>query len=181
MVPVLLQELDDLPRHGAVAPGGVRITGEAEMYELVRDMLPVKLLTGLLDDVRARSDIGVELLTVTAQNVRNVAVKAPMRTACVDVECKLAVLTSCAFGFVYIEKAMMELATGCTVTETRVRTGAGGKTVEKIVKQLPPNQAAAEFLLINKASDRFARNPEVKKADGEGRLSEVLEAIRNVR
>ncbi|MBR1832491.1 MAG: hypothetical protein IJ784_08675, partial [Ruminiclostridium sp.] len=80
-----------------------------------------------------------------------------------------------------IEKAMTELATGCTVTETRIRTGAGGKTVEKIVKQLPPNQAAAEFLLINKASDRFARNPEVKKADGEGRLSEVLEAIRNVR
>ena len=80
-----------------------------------------------------------------------------------------------------IEKAMTELATGCTVTETRIRTGAGGKTVETIVKQLPPNQAAAEFLLINKASDRFARNPEVKKADGEGRLSEVLEAIRNVR
>ena len=80
-----------------------------------------------------------------------------------------------------IEKAMTELATGCIVTEKRIRTGAGGKTVETITKQLPPNQAAAEFLLINRASDRYARNPEVKKDDGEGRLAEVLEAIRNVK
>ena len=80
-----------------------------------------------------------------------------------------------------IEKAMTELATGCTVTETRVRTGTGGKIVEMIVKQLPPNQAAAEFLLINKASDRFSRSPTAKSDDGEGRLSEILEAIKNAK
>ena len=80
-----------------------------------------------------------------------------------------------------IEKAMTELALGCTVTEKRIRTGSGGRVVEEIVRQLPPNQAAAEFLLINKASDRYSRAPEVKSDEGEGRLSEILEAIKNVK
>ena len=78
-----------------------------------------------------------------------------------------------------IERAMTELATGCTVTEKRVRTGSGGTVVETVTRQLPPNQAAAEFLLINKASDRYSRSPEVKSEDSEGRLTEILEAIKN--
>lgn len=80
-----------------------------------------------------------------------------------------------------LERALMELALGCTVTEERVKTGSGGKTIERITKRLPPNQAAAEFLLINRSPERFARNPETVKNDGEGRINEILEALKNVR
>lgn len=80
-----------------------------------------------------------------------------------------------------LERALMELALGCTVTEERVKTGTGGKTIEKITKQLPPNQAAAEFLLINRTPERFSRNPEPIKNDGEGRINEILEALKNVK
>ena len=78
-----------------------------------------------------------------------------------------------------LERALMELALGCTVTEERVKTG--GKTIEKITKQLPPNQAAAEFLLINRSPERFSRNPEPVRNEGEGRINEILEALRNVK
>lgn len=80
-----------------------------------------------------------------------------------------------------IERALTELAVGCTVTETRIRTGSGGKTVETVTRQLPPNQSAAEFLLINKAPDRYSHSPSGKSEDGEGRIGEILEALKNVR
>ncbi len=80
-----------------------------------------------------------------------------------------------------LERALMELALGCTVVEERVKTGSNGKTIERITKQLPPNQAAAEFLLINRSPERFSRNPEPVKNDGEGRISEILEALKNVK
>lgn len=80
-----------------------------------------------------------------------------------------------------LERALMELALGCTVTEVRVKTGSGCKTIERITKQLSPNQAAAEFLLINRSPERFSRNPEPVKNDGEGRIDEILEALKNVK
>lgn len=80
-----------------------------------------------------------------------------------------------------LERALMELALGCTVTEERVKTGSGGKTIERITRQLPPNQAAAEFLLINRSPERFSRNPEPVRNDGEGRIDEILEALKNVK
>ncbi len=81
-----------------------------------------------------------------------------------------------------LERAMLELATGCTVTETRTRVSSGGgKTVERIERQLPPNQSAAEFLLTNRAPERFTKNPQPVSEGGEGRISEILEALKNVR
>lgn len=80
-----------------------------------------------------------------------------------------------------LEMAMMELALGCTVTETHIKTGSNGRTVERVERQLPPNQNAAEFLLINRSPDRFTKNPEAVKADGEGRIAEIMEALKNVK
>lgn len=80
-----------------------------------------------------------------------------------------------------IEQALTELAIGCTVTEERIKIGKGGKVIQKVTKRLPPNQSAAEFLLINKCPDRYARNPEAKSENGEGRIDEILEAIKNVK
>lgn len=101
MVPVLLQELDDLPRHGAVVPGRVRVTGEAEMYALACDPFPFELPSGLFDDIWARSDVGMEFFPVTMHNVRNVTVEALVRTACVNIQCKLSVLMRCPLSFIY--------------------------------------------------------------------------------
>lgn len=79
------------------------------------------------------------------------------------------------------ERALYELACGCTVTERRIKTTPQGRIVEEITKQLPPNQSALEFLLTNKASDSFVKNPEAKTENGDGRIKELVEALKNVR
>lgn len=79
-----------------------------------------------------------------------------------------------------VEQALMQAATGYTYEEREVRTVNGRKTVKVTTKQMPPNQAAMEFYLTNKASDRYQRNP-TNKADGSGKVDEIMEAIKHAR
>jgi len=79
------------------------------------------------------------------------------------------------------ERALLELAYGCTVTERRIKTTPNGKSVEEIVRQLPPNEAALSFILTNRDAERYARNPQAKSGDGNGCISEIVEALKNVK
>lgn len=79
------------------------------------------------------------------------------------------------------ERALAELALGCTVTERRVRTTPQGRTVEETTRQLPPNQAALEFFLTNRNAERYSKNPESGSGDGDGRIAELVEVLRSVK
>ncbi|MCM1419437.1 MAG: hypothetical protein NC084_09725 [Bacteroides sp.] len=79
------------------------------------------------------------------------------------------------------ERALAELALGCTVTERRIRTSPQGRTVEEVVKQLPPNQAALEFFLTNRNSEKYSKNPETKPEDDRGRIAELVEVLKSVK
>lgn len=85
------------------------------------------------------------------------------------------ILISCA------ERALAELALGCTVTERRVRTTPQGRTIEEVTKQLPPNQAALEFFLTNRKSEKYSKNPETKSETEDGQLGKLIEVIKNVK
>ena len=80
-----------------------------------------------------------------------------------------------------IEQALYRAATGYTVTETKVKISNGHRITETITKHIPPNQAAIEFYLTNRSGGEYSKNPAVKSDDGEGRLNEILEALRNVK
>ena len=76
-----------------------------------------------------------------------------------------------------VEQALIRAATGYSVTEHKVRIVNGVKTVETLEKHIAPSQAAIEFYLINKSED-YSRSGGTS-GDGEGRLAEILEAIKN--
>lgn len=77
-----------------------------------------------------------------------------------------------------IEQALYRAATGYTVTERRIKYVNGVKTVETVEKNIPPSQAAIEFYLINKKPADYSRTGGVS-GDGEGKVEEILEAIKN--
>lgn len=79
------------------------------------------------------------------------------------------------------ERALADLALGCTITERRVKTTPQGRTVEEVTKQLPPNQAALEFFLTNRNAEKYSKNPEPESGDGEGRIAELVEVLRSVK
>lgn len=78
-----------------------------------------------------------------------------------------------------VERSMYELAAGCTITEETVTVSDGRRTVKTVTRQLPPNQAAIEFILTNKGD--YSARPEAATADGSGKIEEILEALRNVK
>ena len=77
-----------------------------------------------------------------------------------------------------IEQALYRAATGYTVTERRIKYVNGVKTVETFEKNILPSQAAIEFYLINKKPADYSRMGGVS-GDGEGKVEEILEAIKN--
>lgn len=79
------------------------------------------------------------------------------------------------------ERALMELACGCTVTERKTKITPSGKITEEIVRQLPPNEAALSLILTNRDAERYAKNPQAKSGDGNGCISEIVEALKNVK
>lgn len=77
-----------------------------------------------------------------------------------------------------IEQALYRAATGYTVTERKIKYVNGVKTVETFEKNILPSQAAIEFYLINKKPADYSRMGGVS-GDGEGKVEEILEAIKN--
>ena len=77
-----------------------------------------------------------------------------------------------------IEQALYRAATGYTVTERKIKYVNGVKTVETFEKSIPPSQAAIEFYLINKKPADYSRTGGVS-GDGEGKVEEILVAIKN--
>lgn len=77
-----------------------------------------------------------------------------------------------------VEQALIRAATGYTVVEYKTKFIKGVKTVETIEKHIAPSQAAIEFYLINKKSEEYSRTGGTS-GNGEGKLSEILEAIKN--
>lgn len=77
-----------------------------------------------------------------------------------------------------VEQALIRAATGYTVTERKVRMVNGIKTVETVEKHILPSQAAIEFYLTNKKSEKYSKSGGASAAN-EGALAEILEAVRN--
>ncbi len=77
-----------------------------------------------------------------------------------------------------VEQALIRAATGYTVTEKKIRFVNGVKTVETVERHIPPSNAAIEFYLINKKPGKYSRTGGVS-GDGEGKITEILEAIKN--
>lgn len=77
-----------------------------------------------------------------------------------------------------VEQALIRAATGYTVIEKKVRYVNGVKTVETVEKHIPPSNAAMEFYLINKKPGEYSRTGGVS-GDGEGKITEILEALKN--
>lgn len=77
-----------------------------------------------------------------------------------------------------VEQALIRAATGYTVVEHKTKFVKGVKTVETIEKHIAPSQAAIEFYLINKKSEEYSRTGGTS-GNSEGKLSEILEAIKN--
>ena len=77
-----------------------------------------------------------------------------------------------------VEQALYRAATGYTVTERKEKIINGRRCVETTEKHILPSQAAIEFYLINKKPADYSRTGG-KTGDGEGKLSEILEALRN--
>nr|DAE14386.1 MAG TPA: terminase small subunit [Phage sp. ctIHi3]DAG07191.1 MAG TPA: terminase small subunit [Caudoviricetes sp.] len=80
-----------------------------------------------------------------------------------------------------VEQALIRAATGYTVTERKERIVNGRRSVEITTKQIPPNQSAMEFYLINRAGDSYSKNPTSTTEGGNGKVDEILEALKNVR
>lgn len=78
-----------------------------------------------------------------------------------------------------IERSMFELAAGCTIIEETVVMSGGKRTVKTTTKQLPPNQAAIEFILTNKSD--YSMHPEAADNCGTGSINDIMEALRNVK
>lgn len=77
-----------------------------------------------------------------------------------------------------VEQALIRAATGYTVTEKKIRYVNGVKTVETLEKHIPPSNAAIEFYLINKKPGDYSKSGG-SSGDGEGKVAEILEALRN--
>lgn len=77
-----------------------------------------------------------------------------------------------------VEQALIRAATGYIVVEHKTKFVNGVKTVETIEKHIAPSQAAIEFYLINKKSEDYSKTGGAS-GDSEGRISEILEAIKN--
>ena len=78
-----------------------------------------------------------------------------------------------------IEQALFRAATGYTVTERKEKMRNGTRMVETTEKYIAPSQAAIKFYLINKKSESYSKHGGGSGENGEGRLDEILEALRN--
>lgn len=77
-----------------------------------------------------------------------------------------------------VEQALIRAATGYTITEKKTRLVNGVKTVETIEKHIASSQAAIEFYLVNKKPGDYSRTGGTT-GDSEGRIAEILEALKN--
>lgn len=77
-----------------------------------------------------------------------------------------------------VEQALIRAATGYTATEKKTRIVNGIKTVETVEKHIPPSNAAIEFYLINKKPDDYSKTGGIS-GDGEGKITEIVEALKN--
>lgn len=77
-----------------------------------------------------------------------------------------------------VEQALIRAATGYTVIEHKTKFVNGVKTVETIEKHIAPSQAAIEFYLVNKKPGDYSRTGGISDG-GEGRIAEILEALKN--
>lgn len=77
-----------------------------------------------------------------------------------------------------VEQALYRAATGYTVTERKEKIVNGRKSIETVEKHILPSQSAIEFFLINKRAEDYSRTGG-KTGDGEGKLSEILEALKD--
>lgn len=77
-----------------------------------------------------------------------------------------------------VEQALIRAATGYTVTEHKTKYVNGVKTVETVEKHIAPSQAAIEFYLVNKKPDSYSKSGGIS-GDGDGKIAEILEALKN--
>src|SRR5699024_9097575 len=100
MVPVFLQNLDDLPCRCGVIAGWIWVTGKTQVDGFPFDMIFLKLRPRCLHNLLTRLDIRMELLPVTMQDARCKAVIASVWASGIDIQRIVAVLFRFPFWFI---------------------------------------------------------------------------------
>lgn len=77
-----------------------------------------------------------------------------------------------------VERTLLKMATGYTVTETTRRVSNGRVLLETKTKQIPPNQRAIEYYLNNRAADKWSGSPDGDGDEALARLDEILKGVR---
>ena len=77
-----------------------------------------------------------------------------------------------------VERALLKIATGYTVTDTTKRISNGRVLMEFKERHIPPNQKAIEYWLNNRAADKWSSNPDSGNDDALAKLDEILKGVK---
>lgn len=77
-----------------------------------------------------------------------------------------------------VERVLLKIATGYTVTETTKRISNGRVFVETRTRHIPPNQKAIEYWLNNRAADKWSDNPDSDDGGALAKLDEILKGVK---
>ena len=77
-----------------------------------------------------------------------------------------------------VERTLLKLVTGYTVTESTKRISGGRAFLETRTKHIPPNQRALEYWLNNRAADKWSSSPDSGDTDALAKLDEILKGVR---
>ena len=76
-----------------------------------------------------------------------------------------------------VERTLLKLVTGYTVTDTTRRISGGRAFLETKIRQIPPNQRAIEYWLNNRAADKWSSSPDSGDTDALAKLDEILKGV----
>ena len=77
-----------------------------------------------------------------------------------------------------VERALLKIATGYTVTDTTKRISNGRVLMEFKERHIPPNQKAIEYWLNNRAADKWSSSPDSGNDDALAKLDEILKGVK---
>lgn len=77
-----------------------------------------------------------------------------------------------------VERALLRIATGYTVTDTTKRISNGRVFMEYKERHIPPKQKAIEYWLNNRAADKWSSSPDSGDDDALAKLDEILKGVK---
>ncbi len=77
-----------------------------------------------------------------------------------------------------VERALLKIATGYTVTDVTKRISNGRVLMEYKERHIPPNQKAIEYWLNNRSADKWSSSPDSGDDDTLAKLDEILKGVK---